>query len=252
MKAHKKRRNNTTNSQGENMQTDNNTTNGQGQKFHEHKTMSDRLEILAHWVVDLFALIPSFGAAIVAQFVQRGGSGTKILGALGFGIGTMLSTDSVWQTMFQGTPLFPWFERDWIGWSGWLTLPFNLIFWISVAIACLLQIMEAKTLRSKPPEVAKQEFEEARKYTLPEQPKNSIDVVRALWGDYKKAGMKERQSGGLLALFFWVFDLVTTFYGRNPFRYTNPGMIIACLAYNCMTMFAGETGYAIWKQTKKK
>lgn len=230
----------------------NNSPVGSAPKFHQHRTWVDKIEIVAHWVVDLLAIVPTFIASIAAQFVRRGGSGTRILGALGFAIGTTLSADGVWQTMFQGTPLYPWFETEWIGWSGWLFLPFNILFIISLAISALLQIMESKTLRSKSPDVAKQEFEEARKYTLPEQPKNTIDIARSLWGDYKRAGMKERSSGGLIALLFWTFDIVTTFVGRNPFSFTDPGQIIACLAYNFATMLAGEIGYSIWKQSKKQ
>jgi hypothetical protein len=64
--------------------------------------------------------------------------------------------------------------------------------------------------------------------------------------------MRERNSGGLTALFFWGFDLVSTFVGRNPFRYTNPGMILGCFTYNIFTMAAGEIGYSIRKQTSKK
>lgn len=142
-------------------------------------------------------------------------------------------------------------QTTWIGWLGWLTLPFNPLFWISVAISALVQIMEAKTLRGKRPEQAKTEFEESKQYTLGGQPTGNIDLTKALWGDYKRAGMKERHTGGAIALFFWVFDLTTTFVGRNPFVYRNPGIIIACLVYNFATMFAGEIGYSIWKLTKK-
>lgn len=225
--------------------------NGLAPKFHEHKSWSDRISILAHWIVDIFALPASFAAAILAQFVEPGTPGAKILGFMGFVLGTMFGADGVWQLLFQGTPLFPFFETQWIGWKGWLTLPFNLLFWISIGIGALVQIMESKTLRSKSPEKAKREFEEAQKYTLPQQPKNSIDYTRALWGDYKRAGMRERNSGGLISAFFWIFDIVTTFGSRWPFRYTNPAMILGALAYNAFTMFAGETGYAIWKQVKR-
>ena len=221
-------------------------------KFHEQKSWSDWADIIARWVVDLFAIPISFVTAIFAQFASRNGAGAKILGSIAFWIGTLLSTDGIWQMMFQGTPLFPWFERNWIGWIGWLTLPFNLLFWISLAISYLVQTQEAKTLRSKPPAEAKKEFENAQQYTLPQKPKNTIDLARALWGDYKRAGMRERNSGGLTALFFWGFDLVSTFVGRNPFRYTNPGMILACYAYNIFTMAAGEIGYSIRKQASSK
>lgn len=212
----------------------------------------ERIEIVAHWIVLLWAIPISFLAAIASQFVQRGGSGGRILGSAAFWIGTLFSADGIWQTFFQGVPIFPWFEREWIGWQGWLTLPFNLLFLISMVISYLIQTEEAKTLRSKAPAIAKQEFESAAKYDLPEKPKNKIDIVGALWKDFKRSGMKERSGNGLAALFFWLLDFATTFIGRNPWRYTNPGMIIACLVYNCFTMVAGEMGYKIWQESKKR
>ncbi len=220
--------------------------------FYQHKSWSDWAEIIARWLVDLFAIPISFVTAIFAQFAEQNGAGAKILGSIAFWIGTLLSADSIWQTMFQGVPFFPWFESNCIGWTGWLMLPFNLLFWISVAISYLVQVQEGKTLRSKRPAEAKKEFEDAQQYTLPQKPKNTIDVARALWGDYKRAGMRERNSGGLIAAFFWIFDLVSTFIGRNPFRYTNPGMILGCLAYNIFAMAAGEIGYNIRKEANKK
>jgi hypothetical protein len=229
-----------------------NNSRNQDQKFHVHTTWLERVEIIAHWVVMLWAIPISFICAILGQFLQRGGSGTRILGGFAFWIGTLFSTDGIWQTFFQGVPIFPWFENNWIGWKAWLTLPFNPLFVISLVISYLIQTQEAKTLRSKSPAVAKQQFEEAAAYTLPQEPKNTIDLARSLWRDYKRAGMKERNGNGLAALFFWGLDFVTTFVGRNPWRYTNPGMIIACLAYNVFTMLAGELGYDIWKHSKKQ
>jgi hypothetical protein len=237
---------------GANTSNNKETEQSDEQKLHEHKSWSDWADIIARWVVDLFAIFISFVTAIFAQFAERNGAGAKILGSIAFWIGTLLSTDGIWQMMFQGTPLFPWFERNWIGWIGWLTLPFNLLFWISLAISYLVQTQEAKTLRSKPPAEAKKDFEDAQQYTLPQKPKNTIDLARALWSDYKRAGMRERNSGGLTALFFWLFDLVSTFVGRNPFRYTNPGMVLACFAYNIFTMAAGEIGYSIRKQASSQ
>ena len=226
------------------------TENPQEQDY-QHQTWSDWAEILARWVVDIIAIPASFLAALFAQFLERNGSGRKILGVFGFAIGTLLSTDGIWQTFFQGVPIFPWFETQWIGWTGWLILPFNPLFWLSLAISALIQTQEAKTLRGKPPSEAKKEFEEAKQYTLPEKPKNTIDLTRALWGQYKRSGMRERQSGGLIALFFWVFDIVTTFVSRWPFKYTNPALILACLVYNFGSMMAGEIGYHICKHSKE-
>lgn len=219
-------------------------------KEQKQKKLGDYAELLARWIVDIVALPVSFVAHIIAQFITPGASGTKIVGAIGFFVGTLLSTDSIWQVMFQGVPIFPWFEDTWIGWIGWLQLPFNPLFWLSFAISALVQIMEAKTLRGKDPNQAKSEFESSKQFTLGSKPSGNIDLTVALWGDYKRAGMKERHASGAIALFFWLFDVTTTFVGRNPWRYSNPGAIIACLAYNLASMMAGEIGYSIWKLTK--
>lgn len=216
----------------------------------QNKGISFYVEILAQWIVDLIAIPVTFITHILAQFVTPGSSGTKILGALGFFIGTLLSSDGIWQTLFNGTPMFSWFEKTWIGWVGWLTLPFNLFFWLALGISALVQVMEARSLRGKRPDQARTEFEESKQYTLGSKPTGNIDLTTALWRDYKVAGMKERHAGGAIALFFWLFDLTTTFVGRNPFAYTDPGQILGCLAYNFTTMMAGEIGYTIWRLSK--
>ncbi|BAY91279.1 MULTISPECIES: hypothetical protein [unclassified Tolypothrix] len=112
------------------------------------------------------------------------------------------------------------------------------------------KVDQARTLRGKRPEEAKTEFEYSKQFTLGGKPSGSIDLTQALWRDYKVAGMKERHTGGAVALFFWIFDLTTTFVGRNPFAFTNPSTILACLVYNLGSMMAGEIGYTIWKLTK--
>ncbi|BCL40272.1 hypothetical protein [Nostoc sp. MS1] len=70
----------------------------------QNKGISFYVEILAQWIVDLIAIPVTFITHILAQFVTPGSSGTKILGALGFFIGTLLSSDGIWQTLFNGTP----------------------------------------------------------------------------------------------------------------------------------------------------
>ncbi|MBD2472275.1 hypothetical protein [Nostoc sp. FACHB-145] len=214
------------------------------------KVGNNYLELLAQWIVTLVSLPVLFVSYIVAQFVTPGTSGYKLVGAIGFWIGTLLSTDSIWQVLFQGKPLLPWFETEWVGWIGWLQLPFNVLFWISFGISALVQVMEARTLRGKDPQQAKNEFEDSRQYTLGSKPTGNIDLTVALWGDYKRAGLRERYAGGLIALFFWLIDIITTFVGRWPFQYTNPLSIIACFGYNIVAMMAGEIGYSIWKLTK--
>lgn len=230
--------------------SNNSETTDKPQQQRKNKGISFYVEILAQWIVDLIAIPVTFITHILAQFVTPGSSGTKILGALGFFIGTLLSSDGIWQTLFNGTPMFSWFEKTWIGWVGWLTLPFNLFFWLALGISALVQVMEARSLRGKRPDQARTEFEESKQYTLGNKPTGNIDLTTALWRDYKVAGMKERHAGGAIALFFWLFDLTTTFVGRNPFAYTDPGQILGCLAYNITTMMAGEIGYTIWRLSK--
>lgn len=218
----------------------------------EKQAPSDNLfEILARWIVTAVSVPFVFLSTILEQFLTPGTAGTKIIGGAGFFFGTLLSTDGIWQTLFQGVPMFPWYEESWIGWIGWLMIPFNLLFYIAFSMSALIQVMEARTLRGKRPDQAKSEFEEAQQYGLPAKPAGKIDLTQALWKDYKVSGMKERRTGSGIALFFWVFDIVTTFAGRNPFRYTEPSQIIGCFAYNILTMMAGETGFAIWRLTKK-
>jgi hypothetical protein len=230
--------------------SNNSETTDKPQQQRQNRGISFYVEILAQWIVDLIAIPVTFVTHILAQFVTPGSSGTKILGALGFFIGTLLSSDGIWQTLFNGTPMFSWFEKTWIGWVGWLTLPFNLFFWLALGISALVQVMEARSLRGKRPDQARTEFEESKQYTLGSKPTGNIDLTTALWRDYKVAGMKERHAGGAIALFFWLFDLTTTFVGRNPFAYTDPGQILGCLAYNFTTMMAGEIGYTIWRLSK--
>jgi hypothetical protein len=221
-------------------------------KDKDSETLVSGAEDLADRIVDIIAAPISFVAHLFANFITPGSSGAKFLGGIGFFLGTLLSSDSIWQVFFQGQPLFPWFETKWIGWGSWISLPLNPLFWIAFFISALVQIMEAKTLRGKDPVVAKEDFEEAKKYTLGQKPSTeNIDLTTALWHDYKRAGMADHISGGAIALFFWIFDIFSSFSSRNPFRYTDPSTIFACLLYNLASMCAGEVGYKIWKITKR-
>lgn len=222
----------------------------QQQRPEDKKRSSQYVEKLADWIVDIIAFPVSFVSYVLSRFLTPGSSGTRILGGIGFLTGTLLSTDGIWQTLFQGVPLFPWYESSWIGWFNWLGLTVNGFFWLSFSMSALVQVMQARSLRGKSPEMAKNELEKNKVYALGAKPTGGIDLVQALWGDYKRAGMKERSAGGAIALFFWVFDFTTTFVGRNPFRYSDPAQIVGCIAYNLITMMAGEIGFTIWKLTK--
>lgn len=215
------------------------------EKMYRHRDVGEKIELIARWIVDILAFIPSLIAAIVSQFLKPGTSGARLAGSIGFGLGVTLSADSIWQVLFQGVPLFPWFEKSWIGWLAWLGLPFNLFFWMSVVIGALIAVVESKSLRGKSPEQARADFDAAKGYKLPEKPKDTIDYARALWGDYKKAGMTGRRANGLIAFGFWFADIASTFVARNPFSFTDPGTILSCLLYNFFTILAAEIGYKV-------
>jgi hypothetical protein len=209
----------------------------------------DFIAKLAKLVVLVFGLPIRFAAAIVAQFVANGGVGRAVVGGVLFLIGSAISADSIWQTMFGQRPLFPWFESSW----SWANVPltlFNPFFYAAFLIAVGLQVVEAYALRGKNPDSARRDLQDHMAYDLETKPSGKIDLVGELWKDYKTAGLRDRNATGFITLAIWVFDLVTTFAARNPFAYTEPLTILGCILFNFGTMLAGEIGFAIWRLTK--
>jgi hypothetical protein len=213
------------------------------------RSIGQIIDFIAKMIVLVVGMPIRFAAAIVAQFVGNGGVGRAVVGGLLFILGSAISADSIWQTVFQQRPLFPWFEA---GWS-WANVPltvFNPFFYLAFLIAVGLQVVEAYALRGKNPDSARRELQDHMVYDLETKPSGKIDLVGELWRDYKVAGMRDRNTTGLISLAIWVFDLVTTFAARNPFSYTVPMTIILCILFNIGTMLAGEIGFAVWRLTK--
>lgn len=202
-------------------------------------------ELLGRWIVVLVSIPVQFASSLLSQFLSSNGAGTPILGFVALAIGTIISADSIWQGLFQGPPLFLMYEDTWIGWSGWATLLFNFLFWISVVISYMIIRVEAWTLRGVSPDKAKKDYLESAKYELPEQPTKGIDLTKMLWKRYKRAGTAKYRNAGLIALFFVSGDVVMTFASRWPWRYENPSDIIFCFLFNCFVLIAGEIGFEI-------
>ncbi|NMG10353.1 hypothetical protein DP117_27160 [Brasilonema sp. UFV-L1] len=220
-----------------------------GEEKKQKKSIGQIIDMVAKLVVLVVGLPIRFASAIVAQFVANGGAGRAVVGGVLFLIGSAISADSVWQTMFGQRPLFPWFET---GWS-WANVPltlFNPFFYLAFVVAIGLQVIEAYALRGKNPDTARRELQDHMQYDLESKPSGKIDLVGEIWKDYKKAGLRDRKSEGFITLAIWAFDIVTTFAARNPFQFTNPMMILGCLLFNIGTMLAGEIGFAIWRLTK--
>lgn len=225
---------------------DNGPTGGQEKKT--RFSIGKIIDNAAKLVVLVIGLPIRAAAAIVAQFVGNGGAGRAVVGGVLFLLGSAISADSVWQTVFQQRPLFPWFEAAW----SWANIPLTLLnpfFYLAFLIAVGLQVIEAYALRGKNPDSARRELDDHMGYDLETKPSGKIDLVGELWKDYKAAGMKDRSTAGFISLAIWTFDLVTTFAARNPFDYTEPLTILSCIMFNVATMLAGEIGFAIWKLT---
>jgi len=213
------------------------------------RSIGQIIDFLAKWTVLIVGLPIRVAAAIVAQFVANGGAGRAVVGGLLFMLGSAISADSIWQTVFRQRPVFPWFESGW----NWFNVPvavFNPFFYLAFLIAVGLQVIEAYALRGKNPDSARRELQDHMVYDLESKPSGKIDLVGELWRDYKVAGMRDRSTAGLISLAIWTFDLVTTFAARNPFTYTEPLTIVTCIMFNIATMLAGEIGFAIWQLTK--
>lgn len=220
-----------------------------GKQQNKKRSIGQILDQVAKYSVLIIGLPIRLAAAIVSQFVSNGGTGRAAVGGTLFLLGSAISADSIWQTVFQQRPVFPWFET---GWS-WFNVPvavFNPFFYLAFLIAVGVQVVEAYSLRGKNPDSARRELEDHMIYDLESKPNGKIDMVGELWKDYKTAGMRDRASAGFIPLMLWGFDLVTTFAARNPFAYTAPLMILGCIAFNIATMLAGEIGFAIWRLTK--
>lgn len=77
------------------------------------RSIGQIIDFLAKWTVLIVGLPIRLAAAIVAQFVGNGGTGRAVVGGVLFLIEYGISTDSIWQTVFQQRPLFAWFEPSW-------------------------------------------------------------------------------------------------------------------------------------------
>ncbi len=207
-------------------------------------------ELLGRWVVVLVSIPLQFISSVVVQFLKSNGAGTPVLGFVALAIGTTISADSIWQALFQGTPLFIFYEKSWIGWQGWIGLLWNVFFWAAILIAYLVIRVESWTLRGVSPDRAKQEYQDSMKYELPKKPQGRIDLAGVLWKRYKRAGTGKYRNMGLIAWTFWSADIISTFVSRWPWRYENPQDILGCLGYNLFALVVGEVCFEIHRGLK--
>jgi hypothetical protein len=157
-------------------------TSGQ-QKQGKKRSIGEIIDFCAKTIVLVVGLPIRFAASIVNQFVANGGAGRAVVGGILFIGGSVISADSVWQLVFQGQPVTPWFEQDW----NWLNVPlaaFNPFFYLAFLVAVGLQVVEAHALRGKNPDSARRELQDHMVYDLETKPNGKIDLVGDLWKDY--------------------------------------------------------------------
>lgn len=198
--------------------------------------------------MNILSLIVFIPAKVLENFMGKNKPGTRILAALMFIAGVILSSDSFYQT-FGNIALFPFFEETWIGW-GWLTVWVQPIFWISILVSLAVQLLESFTLRGKNPDEAKEEYEEIKHHTLPKQNANVIDLVEHRRQVYKRSGMNTPKLLGLLILAVFLSDIASAFISHNPWG-QSPHIFVGMVIYNFFCIISSETGYILWKEVNK-
>lgn len=197
-------------------------------------------------IIGILFFVP---ARILENFVDRNKPGIKILAALLFGLGVMMSADGFFQ-WFGGKPLFPWYEQTWIG-AGWLIVWLKVNFWAAVIVSLGVQWMESYALRSQPLDEAKKEYEEIKHHEVPQKNPNAVDLVELKRKSYKRAGMNEYSIFGIVILIVVLLDIAQAFTSRNPFG-QDPITFIGIVAYNIISIAASETGFILWNKANRK
>ena len=190
------------------------TASNNGEKKQKYKTTKNKrfsekpnrgvLTLIFYWMVKVLTFPIVAIGYLLEQFYGDDAPGKQALGAVAFVAGVLVGADNIWQ-LLGGSALFPWFETEWLGWNGWLWLWVRPIFWVSIVISMLIQVTQGRALRGKSPEQARQDLE-SNQYELPSLPAGTIDLTLAHWKDYKRSGMRQRQSVGCIAIAFWAFD----------------------------------------------
>lgn len=197
----------------------------------QSRSNTDIFSTFAKWLVLGASAVPRFFAAIMEHFTEAGSVGAMALGSGVFVAGVLLTTDSYWQSLFQGAALFPFFESQWAGWSwlpgftlfplrAWAGIIFNPAFLFAIAFSFVIQIIQSATIR------------------------NAAFNAKA-----SVSGISPRTIG-LIAIASWTFDLIQTFSSRNPLQFAEPGDIFKCLMYNLFSIVAAELGYIVYRLLK--
>ena len=229
----------------------------------------------------LFSQIVAFPikmiSAFIEEFVRFDGAGIQALGGLAFLGGVILGADSYYQLVTKKA-LLPWWNSDpWIGdsagLSSWLIswLPGSeawagILGWGSVLLhiltptflICAVASLITQTVqgRATRPSLGKkkQTFEQWAKEKLPEAPTESdLEMTHIAYEEYRWAGVSQHRRIGLISLSLWGLEIVSSFNAHQFWTYIpHFGNTVACFAYACLTIVAGEVGYSIYQNSKSE
>jgi hypothetical protein len=215
---------------------------------HRRNDIYGVISVIIDAAMNIISLIVFIPAKILENFIGKNKPGTRILAALMFIAGVILSADSFYQTFGQPA-LFPFFEQTWIEW-GWLTIWIQPLFWLAILVSLAVQLLESFTLRGKNPDEAKLEYEQIKHHTLPKNNPNVIDLVEHRRQVYKRAGMNTPKLLGLLILAVFISDIASAFISHNPWGQA-PHIFMGMVIYNFFCIVSSETGYILWKEVNK-
>lgn len=201
---------------------------------------------LAHWIVWLITIVPLFLAKVVSAFF--GGAGVLAVAAAIFIGGILVNTNSYWQMLGQNS-FFPWYyENPWTGWGSWGNIVISLLFWVAFGISIATSLIQGKAVRGKDVEIAKAQFSEWNQHSVPPEPgEDKLKMAQISWRKLKSSGVSQHRTVSYGALAAWAFEFTVSFAQNNPFRFSDPTLVLGCIFFVLATGFAPEFGYAMWQ-----
>lgn len=194
---------------------------GMGNPASGSKKSTSFMETAVEWGFKILAFPSWIVTTIFHSMLQPGAGGATFMGRMTFIFLVVLSSDSIWQTVFRQKALLPWYAESWVGW-GWVPgLEINFrpihvglslgiladpLFYIAVTISMIIQLIESAVL----------------------------------FGE-RFFGV-DRRVLGFAAIFCLVVEVIAGFATRNPLRYEDPGEVIKCTLYIVFSIAAPELG----------
>lgn len=200
---------------------------------------------LAQWLVWLIAIVPLFLGKVISAFI--GGSGVLAVSAFIFLVGVTVNTNSYWQ-MIGNYSFLPWYYEDpWTGWGSFGNVVTSLGFLFALTISIGTSVVQGKVIRGKGVEIDKAKFTEWNRHSIPAEPgEDKLRMAKISWRKLKNSGVSQNRTVTYGSIAAWAFEIVVSFAQNNPFRFSDPMLVLGCFIFIIGTSFAPEFGYAMW------